>query len=146
MQRRVIYLGFWLNDSTVPTIIQQLKKANISHILLTFIVQPDITKPLTGSPYMLDSFKALTSENQKLLTSNFKTGVSLGGSNKMPNPYSNTFIPTTSYYYNNPVKYATDYYNLVKGTELEFYFDLDIEQIHGYYRKQQHLLEKCVKL
>jgi hypothetical protein len=127
--KQVVYIGYWLSNANVPTMVSQLKSAGITHVLLTFIVQPDVTEPLTGTNYMLSSFLALTSTNQALLTSNFKVGVSLGGSNEMPNPYSNTFIPTTSYYYNNSVQYAQDYYNLVKGTGLENYFDLDIEMI-----------------
>ena len=76
-QKRVVFLGYWLNDSTVPTIVYQLKKAGITHVLLTFIVLPDITKPLVGAPYMLGAFQALTPANRALLTSNFKVGVSL---------------------------------------------------------------------
>ena len=48
----------------------------------------------------------------------------------MPVPYSLTFCNSTSYYNNNPQKYAQDYYTLVKGTGLENYFDLDIEGIN----------------
>jgi Cellulose binding domain len=129
-QRRVAYLGFWLQDADIPTIVNTLKGSGVTHLLLTFIVQPSNTKALTGSSYMLDAFKALTPAHQQLLTSNFKIGVSLGGATQMPVPYSNTFSPTNSYYYNNPVKYAQDYYNLVRGTGLENLFDLDIEGIH----------------
>jgi hypothetical protein len=129
-QRRVAYLGFWIMDADVPTIVSTLKNANVTHLLLTFIVQPSNTKPLTGTSYMLDAFKALTPAHQQLLTNNFRIGMSLGGAINMPIPFSNTFSPTTSYYYNNPTKYAQDLYNLVKGTGLENYFDLDIEGIH----------------
>jgi len=129
-QRRVVYLGYWFSDSDIPRIVSDLKGANVSHLLLTFIVQPDNTKPLTGTNYMLDAFKSLTPANQKLLTSNFKVGVSLCGAINVPVPYSLTFCNTNCYYYNNPQKYAQDYYNLVKGTGLENYFDLDIEHIN----------------
>ena len=129
-QRRVVYLGYWFSDSDIAKIVSDLKTANITHLLLTFIVQPDNTKPLTGKNYMLDAFKALTPNNQKLLTSNFKVGVSLGGAINMPAPYSLTFLNSNCYYYNNPQKYAQDYYNLLKGTGLENYFDLDIEGIN----------------
>ena len=132
-QRRVVYIGYWLNDANIPTIVSQLKNAGITHVLLTFIVQPDVTKPLTGINYMLGAFLTLKPESQKLLTSNFKVGVSLGGASEMPSPFSKTFVPTTSYYYNNPIKYAQDYYNLVKGTGLETYFDLDIEMINDHF-------------
>ena len=97
---------------------------------MTFIVQPDNTKPLTGANAMLDAFKALSITNQKLLTNSLKVGISLGGALQMPVPYSLTFCNSNSYYYNNPQKYAQDYYNLVKGTGLENYFDLDIEGIN----------------
>ena len=129
-QRRVAYLGYWFSDNDIPKIVSDLKSANVTHLLLTFIVQPDNTKPLTGSNYMLDAFKALSLTNQKLLTSNFKVGISLGGAINIPVPYSLTFINSNCYYYNNPQKYAQDYYNLVKGTGLENYFDLDIEGIN----------------
>ena len=129
-QRRVVYLGYWFSDSDIAKIVSDLKASNITHLLLTFIVQPDNTKPLTGKNYMLDAFKALTPNNQKLLTSNFKVGVSLGGAINVPTPYSLTFINSNCYYYNNPQKYAQDYYNLLKGTGLENYFDLDIEGIN----------------
>jgi chitinase len=46
----------------------------------------------------------------------------------MPCPYSKTYAKG-SYYENKPEQYAKDYYNLVKGTGLEYYFDLDIECI-----------------
>ena len=79
---------------------------------------------------MLDAFKALTPANQDLLRKNFKVGVSLGGASAMPTPYSKTFSGTTAYYYNNPAKYAQDYYTLAKSANLENYFDLDIEYIN----------------
>ena len=129
-QRRVVYIGYWLSDSDIPRIVSDLKGSNITHALLTFIVQPDSTKPLTGANTMLDAFKSLSTSNQKLLTSSFKVGISLGGALQVPVPYSLTFCNTTSYYYNNPQKYAGDYFNLVKGTGLEHYFDLDIEGIN----------------
>jgi hypothetical protein len=129
-QRRVVYIGYWLRDQDIQTIVNDLKNANITHVLLTFIVQADITKPISGTNYMLDAFKALTPANQDLLRKNFKVGVSLGGASSMPIPYSKTFAGTTAYYYNNPAKYAQDYYALAKSANLENYFDLDIEYIN----------------
>ena len=129
-QRRVVYLGYWIDNGNVSRIVSELKGANVTHCLLTFIVQPDNKKPLTGANYMLDAFKALTPDNQKLLTSNFRIGMSLCGATNVPVPYSLTFCNPECYYYNNPQKYAQDYYNLVKGTGLENYFDLDIEHIN----------------
>ena len=129
-QRRVVYIGYWLRDQDIQTIVNDLKSANITHVLLTFIVQADITKPISGKNYMLDAFKALTPANQDLLRKNFKVGVSLGGASSMPIPYSKTFAGTTAYYYNNPAKYAQDYYALAKSANLENYFDLDIEYIN----------------
>lgn len=146
-QRRVVYLGYWFSDSDIPKIVSDLKSANVTHLLLTFIVQPDNTKPLTGKNYMLDAFKALSSSNQKLLTSNFKVGVSLGGAINMPVPYSLTFCNSNCYYYNNPQKYAQDYYNLVKGTGLENYFDLDIEGINDKFPETAEFIgEVCKEL
>ena len=58
-QKRIVFFGYWLSDSTIPTIVSQLKSAGITHILLTFIVQPDTTKPLTGISYMLDAFQSI---------------------------------------------------------------------------------------
>ena len=132
-QRRVAYLGFWIQDADVPTIVTTLKNAGVTHLLLTFIVQPSYTGALTGTGYMLDSFKELSSTHKQLFTSNFKIGMSVGGALHMPVPYSNTFSPVNSYYYNNPKKYAGDIYNLVRGTGLENLFDLDIEGIHDKY-------------
>jgi len=129
-QKRVVYLGYWFSDGDISKIISDLKTANITHVLLTFILQPDYTKPLTGAGTMLDAFKFLSLSNQKLLTSSFKVGISLGGALQIPVPYSNTFSLFNAYYYNNPQKYAQDYYNLVKGTGLDNYFDLDIEGIN----------------
>ena len=127
-QKRVVYIGWWLRDADIPTIVTTLKGAGVTHILLAFIVQPDSLKPLTGTPHILDSFNALNATNKLLLTSNFRVGTSLGGALHMPVPFSNTFFPTDSYYHNNPVKYARDYFDLVKGTGMT-YFDLDIEDI-----------------
>ena len=104
-QKKIIYLGYWFQNSDIPNLVSKWKAANITHLLLTFIVQPDDTKSITGTNYMLDAFISLSNENQKLLTSNFKIGVSLGGANLMPVPYSKTFLNSTAYYFNNPQKY-----------------------------------------
>ena len=146
-QKRVVYLGYWFKDSDIQTLVSSLKSANITHLLLTFIVQPDNTKPLTGTNYMLDAFKSLSPTNQDLLRNNFKIGVSLGGAINMPVPYSNTFIPSNSYYFNNPQKYAQDYYNLVKPLGLHKYFDLDIEGINDKFTECSSFLgELCKEL
>ena len=79
---------------------------------------------------MLDAFNSLSQSNKDLLRNNFKVGISLGGASSMPIPYSKTFSVTNAYYYNNPIKYAQDYYNLSKSVNLENYFDLDIEYIN----------------
>jgi len=127
-KKRVVYAGYWLDNSNIPTIVENLKNANITHILLPFIIHPDNTKPLTGTGSMLDAFKALSADNQNLLKSNFTIGASLGGALKVQDPFSNTFAPG-SYYYNNPEQYAQDYYDLVSPVGLNNYFDLDIEHI-----------------
>ena len=129
-QKRVVYLGYWFLDSDIPTIVQNLKTANVTHILLTFILQPSYTQALNGDSYMLGAFKSLSPANQKLLTNNFIVGMSIGGATNGCVPFSNTFAPTNAYYYNNPAKYAQDIFNMVKGTGLENYFDLDIENIN----------------
>jgi len=140
-KKRVVYAGYWLDNSNIPTIVKNLKNANITHILLTFINHPDNTKPLTGSPYMLDAFKALSPDNQNLLKSNFKIGVSLGGATNVQVPFSNTF--TSGYYYNNPEQYAKDYYDLVSTAGLNNYFDLDIEHISTVQDVGQSNIDQC---
>ena len=146
-QKRVVYLGYWITDSDVPRIVSELKNANVTHCLLTFITQPDNTQPLTGKNNMLDAFKSLSITNQKLLTNNFKFGCSLGGALSIPVPYSLTFCNSNCYYYNNPVKYAQDFYNLVKGTGLENYFDLDIEGINDKFEETAKFIgEVCKEL
>ena len=128
--KRIVYGGYWLTDSAIQQMVTALKNANVTHLLLTFITQPDYTKPLTVSSSMVPAFQALQSSNKSLLLNNFKVGVSVGGALGMPVPYSSTFSQTNSYYYNNPQGYATDIYNLLKGTGLENYIDLDIEGIN----------------
>jgi len=130
-QRKVVYLGYWISDSDVSRIVSDLKSANITHGLLTFILQPDYTKPLTIKGSMVEAFNSLSKDNQQLLTnSGFKLGVSVYGALGVPSPFSLAFCRTESYYYNNPAKFAQDIFNFVKGTGLENYIDLDIEHIN----------------
>lgn len=147
-QRRVVYLGYWLSDSGVPRIVSDLKNANVTHALLTFILQPDNKKPLTISGTMIEAFKSLTPANQTLLTSSsFKLGVSVGGALQIPVPYSLTFCNPDCYYYNNPKKYAQDIFNFVKGSGLETYFDLDIEGVNDKFEETSVFLgEVCKEL
>jgi hypothetical protein len=145
-QRRVVYLGYWLSDSDVPRIVSDLKNANVTHALLTFVLQPDNKKPLTISGSMIEAFKSLTPENQKLLTtSSFKLGVSVGGALQIPVPYSLTFCNSDCYYFNNPQKYAQDIFNFVKGTGLENYIDLDIEGINDKFPETADFIGKVCK-
>ena len=96
---------------------------------------------------MLDAFKALTPANQDLLRKNFKVGVSLGGAINVPVPYSLTFCKPNCYYYNNPQKYAQEYFNLVKEAGLQNYFDLDIEGINDKFTETATFLgEVCKEL
>lgn len=147
-QRRVVYLGYWLSDSDVPRIVSDLKNANVTHALLTFVTHPDNKKPLTISGSMIEAFKTLTPANQTLLTSSsFKLGVSVGGALQIPVPYSLTFCNPDCYYYNNPKKYAQDIFNLVKGSGLETYFDLDIEGVNDKFEETSVFLgEVCKEL
>ena len=129
-QKRIVFCGYWLTDEIIQPMVTALKNANITHLLLTFITQPDCTKPLNAFQSMLSAFQNLQPSNQSLLLNNFKVGISVGGALGMPVPYSLTFSQNTSYYYNNPGQYATDIYNLLKGTGLQNYIDLDIEGIN----------------
>ena len=133
-QRRVIYVGYWLSDNDIPSLVDAWKAANITHILLTFVTQTDPSQPLSEAYSMTLAFKGLTSTNQDLLVQNFVVGVSYGGAAAMPVPYSNTFDLTNSYY--RPTSQggkgaeglATDLIQLC-GTKLAKYYDLDIEGI-----------------
>lgn len=130
LKKKVVYLGYWITDSIVAGLTTSLKNAGVTHVLITFVVHPSITGPLAGNDYMLGAFRSLSLSNQQILISNFKIGISLGGALNMPVPYSQTFLQPSAYYYNNPSKYAQDLFNLVKGTGLQNYFDLDIEGIN----------------
>jgi len=132
--KRVIYVGYWLEDKTIPQLVKEWKKANITHVLLTFIVQPDITKPLSTAYSMSNAFNELSIDNQNLLLENFKIGVSYGGASEMPSPYSNTFLLSNAYYFQNPAKLAQDLVDLC-GPKLNQYYDLDIEFINGNYQE-----------
>ena len=71
----------------------------------------------------------------------------MGGATSIPVPYSNTFSPSNSYYFNNPKKYAQDYYNLVNTASLNNYFDLDIEHINDKFDETAIFLgEVCKEL
>jgi hypothetical protein len=131
-QKRVIYVGYWLSDNDITNLVNQWKSANITHILLTFITQPDITKPLSDAFSMTQAFFQLSTANQNLLTSNFVIGVSYGGQAAMPSPYSKTFTPG-SYYYNNPSLLANDLVQLCGP--LNKYYDLDIEYIDNEFQQ-----------
>src|SRR5690606_6477538 len=87
-QRRIIYLGYWLNNDNISDLVNKWKQANITHIILTFITQLDITKPLSDAYSMTLAYQSLTAENQQLLKENFILGVSYGGGSAMPSPYS----------------------------------------------------------
>lgn len=125
-QRRVIYLGYWLSNDDIPALVDKWKTANITHIILTFINQIDINKPLSDAYSMTLAYQELTPANQQLLKDNFILGVSYGGSAAMPSPYSNTF-KSGAYYANNPQKLAQDLVELCG--DLDAYYDLDLEYI-----------------
>ena len=90
-QRRVAYLGFWLNNASTPNAVTALKNAGVTHLLATFIIHPDANQPITGTVYMLDAFNALSDTNKNLWKSNFKFTVSLGGASGVQSPFSDTF-------------------------------------------------------
>ena len=133
-QRRVIYIGYWLSDSDIPSLVDAWKAASITHILLTFITQPDPSQKLSEAYSMTLAFKDLSPTHQDLLVDNFVVGVSYGGAAAMPVPYSNTFDLPTSYY--GPTSQggkgaeglAADLFQIC-GTKLSKYYDLDIEGI-----------------
>jgi hypothetical protein len=125
--------------------VTALKNANVTHLLLTFITQPDYTKPLNASQSMLPAFQALQPANKSLLLNNFKVGISIGGALAMPVPYSLTFSQQTSYYYNNPGKYAMDIYNVLKGSGLENYIDLDIEGVNDMFPQTADFIGQVCK-
>lgn len=133
-QKRVIYIGYWLNNNNVKKLVNSWNAANITHVLFTFITQPDIKQPLSAKSSMIDAWNdpTFSPESKAALTdkgkNSFILGVSYGGASKMPSPYSQTFAEG-SYYYNNPSQLANDLIKLCPE-ELRGYFDLDIEQIN----------------
>jgi hypothetical protein len=133
IQRRVIYVGYWISNADVPSLVDKWLAANITHILFTFVTQPDYTQPLSEAYSMTLAFKELSPANQDLLVQNFVVGVSYGGAAAMPVPYSNTFDQPTSYYGpsgkgNGAAGLAADLIKIC-GTKLNRYYDLDIEGI-----------------
>lgn len=125
-QRRVIYVGYWLSNDNIVDLVAKWKAANITHVVLTFVTQLDVTKPLSDAYSMTQAYKALTPANQQLLKNSFILGVSYGGGAAMPAPYSQTFA-AGSYYANNPQLLAQDLVALCG--DLDAYYDLDIEHI-----------------
>jgi hypothetical protein len=125
-QRRVIYLGYWLSNDKIPALVAKWKEANITHLILTFITQIDVTKPLSEAYSMTLAYKDLTPANRQLLKDNFILGVSYGGAGAMPAPYSLTFGPG-AYYQNQPALLASDLVTL--AGDINAYYDLDIEHI-----------------
>ena len=133
LQRRVIYVGYWISNADVPSLVAAWQAANITHVLFTFVTQFDYTQPLSEAYSMTLAFKELSSTNQDLLVDNFVVGVSYGGAAAMPVPYSNTFDQPTSYYGptgkgNGAAGLAADLIKIC-GTKLNRYYDLDIEGI-----------------
>lgn len=126
-QKRVIFVGYWMSNDAIPGLVTKWKQANITHVILTFITQGDVMKPLSDAFSMTQAFKGLTVENQQLLKNNFVLGISYGGSGAMPNPYSSTFAPG-AYYHNNPQLLAQDFVRLAGN--IDAYYDLDIEYIN----------------
>jgi hypothetical protein len=138
--KKVIYTGYWINDNDVDSLIQTWKTGSITHILLEFVNQPNITDSLKYTD-SVQAFLALTDENKEKLVSNFTIGFSIGGAFSMPSPYSQTF--STGYYQNNPVKYAQDIANI--GGKYIKYFDLDIEHINDSFDETATFLGEVCK-
>jgi hypothetical protein len=132
-----------LSNDTIPDLVAKWKEANITHLLLTFIIQLDPNQPLTDAYSMTQAYKSLTPANQQLIRDNFTLGVSLGGAN-MISPYSNTFQPG-AYYANDPEKYAQDFIALCG--DLDVYYDLDIEHIDNQFDATAEFLGRvCIEL
>jgi len=127
--KKVLYLGYWIDDSSFPKIINDLSGKGITHLVLPFILQKSSTDALSGKGSMIEAFSQLSTANKKLLTDNFDVGVSVGGARNMngTEPFSNTY--SQGPYMNNPDKYAQDIYNIATAAGLGAYFDLDIERI-----------------
>jgi hypothetical protein len=143
-QRRVIYIGYWLSNDNISDLVQKWKQAQITHVILTFITQIDIMKPLSDAYSMTLAYQSLTPENQKLLTDNFIIGVSYGGGAAMPAPYSKTF-ESGAYYENNPEKLAQDLVKLCGN--LNLYYDLDIEHLDDKFDESAEFIGRiCVEL
>lgn len=127
-QKRVIYLGYWLSDADIPTLVQNWKSANITHVLLTFILD-DLDNGLYADTSMIPAFEALSPENQKLMLDNFIVGVSLGGAAAWPVPISKVY--TEGKYKDDPTLFKTDLLTLIPknsdGTYAFSYFDFDLE-------------------
>ena len=70
-QKRIVFCGYWLTDEIIQPMVTALKNANITHLLLTFITQPDCTKPLNAFQSMLSAFQNLQPSNQSLLLNNY---------------------------------------------------------------------------
>jgi chitinase len=56
-----------------------------------------------------------------------------------------TFYDSSSYYYNNPERYATDIYNMLKDTGLENYIDFDIEHIDNMFNETADFIGNVCK-
>jgi hypothetical protein len=141
-QRRVIYVGYWLSNDNISSLVEKWKSANITHVILTFITQIDVKKPLSDAYSMTLAYKDLTPENKNLLKSNFVLGCAYGGSGGMPNPYSLTFGPG-AYYENNPQKLAQDLVGLCG--DLDVYYDLNIEYINDKFDECANFLGNICK-
>lgn len=129
-QKRVIYLGYWLSDSNISTLVQNWKSSNITHIILTFILYDEKTG-LYADTSMIPAFQALTPANQKLLTDNFVVGISLGGAAGWPSPIS--LVYTQGKYKNNPDLFESDLLALLpkypNGSYCFDYIDFDLENL-----------------
>lgn len=143
-QRRVIYVGYWLSNDNIASLVNKWKEANITHVLLTFITQLNVLAPLSDAYSMTLAYANLTPQNKQLLKDNFILGVSYGGGAAMPSPYSTTF-QSGAYYANNPELLAQDLVNLSQG--LTAYYDLDIEHINDQFDACANFLGRvCMKL
>lgn len=134
--KKIVYINVWSNDfenDIIPTFTKILQ-AGATHIILAFIVQPDLNNKIQIFDAVL-GFTVLTPEQRTKLMSlisnyNANLMISFGGAIKVPCPFD-TILDS---YYKDPTLLASD---LVQITNTYGFhgIDLDIEHLIGKYYK-----------